>query len=65
MSREDFQKVIENTIIKYKDIIFSVDSSINIKFLNEPRKQQVTEERVHNKFFLKETERKLTREHLK
>ena len=50
MSR-DLQKVIKDTIIKYKEIIFGADSPIYIyiEYLNKLRKQQALEEKVYGK----------------
>ena len=46
MSRENLQKAIKDTIIKYKEIIFGVDSPICIECLNEIRKEQVVDKRM-------------------
>ena len=37
-SRKDLQKSIKDTIVKYEEIIFIVDTPISIKFLNELQK---------------------------
>ena len=49
MSTEDLQKVIKDTFIKYKEIIFVVDSHICIKCLNELWKQQIIDDKVSTK----------------
>ena len=59
MSKEDLQKAIKDTIIKYKEIIFNAESTICTKSLNELRKQQLIDERVYNQKLMKDTMRKL------
>lgn len=41
MSKQELEKVIKGPIIKFKRILFEVDSPICIKYLDEPLKQQV------------------------
>ena len=41
MSREDLQKAIKDTLIKYKEIIFCADTPICTEHLNELRRLQV------------------------
>ena len=41
MWREDLQKATKDTIIKYKEIVFGVDTPIYTECLNKLRKQQV------------------------
>ena len=43
-TKQELEKAIKDTIIKYKEIIFGVDSPISIKCLDELRKQQVINE---------------------
>ena len=43
-TKQGLEKAIEDTIIKYKDIIFVVDSPIRTKSLNDPWKQQVIDQ---------------------
>ena len=38
----DLQKAIKDTIIKYKEINFGIDSPICLECSNEPQKQQLT-----------------------
>ena len=40
MSREDLQKAIKDTLIKYKEIIFCADTPICTEYLNELRRLQ-------------------------
>ena len=49
MSREDLQKAIKDTIIKYKEIIFGVDTPICTKCINQLRNQQTINEIVYRK----------------
>ena len=59
ISVEDHEKVIKDTIIKYKDVIFGVDNSICMKSLDELGKQQVIDEKVYDKKLIDDTIRKL------
>lgn len=45
---KDLQKAIKNTIIKYKEIAFIVDSPICTKCLDEIKKQQVINDKTCN-----------------
>ena len=58
-SRKDLQKSIKDTIVKYEEIIFIVDTPISIKFLNELQKQQRNDKRVNRKKLMEDTVRKL------
>ena len=49
MSTEDFQKAIKGTIIKYKEIIFGIDTPTYTESLNELRKQPVIDRIVYRK----------------
>ena len=49
MSRKDLQKVIKDTIIKYKEIFVGVDSPICVECLNELRQKQVIGEMAYQK----------------
>ena len=57
--KDDLEKTIKDTIIKYKEIIFCVDSPIFIECLSELRKQQVIDEIVYQEIFMEDTVRKL------
>ena len=58
-SRKDLQKSIKDTIVKYEEIIFIVDTPISVKFLNELQKQQRNDKRVNRKKLMEDTVRKL------
>ena len=45
--QEDLQKSIKNTIIKYKEIAFGVDTPICTEYLNVLLKQQVINEKAY------------------
>ena len=59
-TKEELEKVIKDTIIKYQEIIFGVDSPICMKCLDEFRKQQVIDKRVYDQSLMDDTVRKLT-----
>ena len=44
ISQEDLQKAINDTIMKYNEIIFGVDTPICIESLNEIQNQQIINE---------------------
>ena len=58
--KQEFEKAIKDIVIKYKEIIFGVDSPICIKCLDELRKQQVLDEKVCDQKFMDDAVRKLT-----
>ena len=64
MSTEDFQKAIKGTIIKYKEIIFGIDTPTCTECLNELRKQPVIDRIVYRKKLLEDNVRKLTRDNI-
>ena len=45
-TKQELQKAIKDTIIKYKEIIFGADSPICIKCLDKLWKEQVIDEKV-------------------
>ena len=47
-TKEELEKAIKDTIIKYKEISFGAYSPACMKYLNEPQKQQVINEKVHD-----------------
>ena len=47
-TKQELEKAIKDTIIKYKEIIFGADIPICIKCLDELRKQQIIEEKVYD-----------------
>ena len=64
MSREDLQKAIKDTLIKYKEIIFCADTPICTEHLNELRRLQVFDQIVYRKKLSQDTVRKLTWENI-
>ena len=48
VSKDKLEKAIKDTIIRYKDIIFDVDSPMCIKCLYELLKGQVIDEKVYD-----------------
>ena len=58
-AKQELEKAIKDTIIKYKEIIFGVDSPICIKCLDELRKQQVINEKVYHGKHMDDTVRRL------
>ena len=60
MSKKDLQKVIKDIIIKYKDIIFSLYSTICIKSLDKVNKQQVTNDKAYDQNLKDDAMKKLT-----
>ena len=58
-TKQELEKAIKDTIIKYKDVIFGADSPICIKCLDELRKQQVISEKVYDQKLMDDAIRKL------
>ena len=58
-TKQELEKAIKDTIIKYKEIIFGKDSPICIKCLDELRKQQVIDEKVYDQKLMDGAVRKL------
>ena len=58
-TKEELEKVIKDTIIKYQEILFGVDSPICMKCLDEIRKQQIIDKRVYDQSLMDGTVRKL------
>ena len=46
-TKQELEKAIKDTIIRYKEIVFGADSPICIKCLDELRKQQVINEKPY------------------
>ena len=57
--KQELEKAIKDTIIKYKEIIFRVDSPICIKCLDELQKQQVIDGKVYDQKLMDDALRKL------
>ena len=47
-AKQELQKAIAETQLKYKDIFFGNDASIYTQCLNQLKKQQIIDERMHN-----------------
>ena len=58
-TKQDLEKDIKVIIIKYKEIIFGLDSPIRTKCLEELKKQQVIDEKVYDQMLVDDTVRKL------
>ena len=58
-TKQELEKAIKNTIIKYKETIFDADSPIFIRCLDKRRKQQVINEKVYDKKLMNDAIRKL------
>ena len=58
-TKQELEKVIKDTVIKYKEIIFGADSPICMKCLDELQKQQLIDERVYDQKLMTDTVRKL------
>ena len=59
MSNKDPRKTIKDTIIKYKDIIFVVDSTICTTCLDELKNQQVIDDKTYNQKLKDDAVRKI------
>ena len=46
-TKQELEKTIKDTIIRYKEIVFGADSPICIKCLDELRKQQEINEKLY------------------
>ena len=58
-TKEEPEEAIKDIIIKYKEIIFGLDSLVCIVCLNELRKEQVIDEKVYDQTLMYDTLRKL------
>ena len=58
-TKQELEKTIKDTIVKYKEIIFGVDSPICIKCLDKLWKQQVIDEKVYDQKLMDDAVRKL------
>ena len=65
MSRGDLEKTIKDTIIKYRNISFGVDSPICIECLIKLQKQLVIDQSVHDQKLIKDAVRKLAWDRLR
>ena len=58
-TKEELEEAIKDIIIKYKEIIFGLDSLVCMVCLNELRKEQVIEKKVYDQTLMYDTLRKL------
>ena len=54
-----YREAIRDTIINYKEIILGADSPTYIKCMNELKKQQVINKKVHDQKLMDDAVRKL------
>ena len=59
-TKQEFEKAIADTQQKYKDIILGNDTPVCAECLNELKKQQVIDEKVHDQNLIENTTKKLT-----
>ena len=59
MPREELEKTIKDTIIKYKEIIFGADSSMCMKCLDQLWRQQVIDQKTYDQKLLDDTIKRL------
>ena len=58
-TKEELEDAIKDTITKYKEIIFGLDTPTCMACLDELRKQQVTDKKVYDQRLMDDTLRKL------
>ena len=63
-TKEELKEAIKDTITGYKEIIFGADTPFYMACLDELRKQQVIDEKVHDQKLVDDTLRKLAWEGL-
>ena len=59
-TKQEFEKAIADTQQKYKNIILGNDTPACAECLNELKKQQVIDEKVHDQNIIENTTKKLT-----
>ena len=62
--KEELEKAIKDTITRYKEIIFSLDTPACIACLDQLQKQQIIHQKVYDQKLIEDTMRKLTSEGL-
>ena len=62
--KEQLEKAIKDTITRYKEIIFSLDTPACIACLDQLQKQQIIHQKVYDQKLIEDTMRKLTWEGL-
>ena len=63
-TKEELEEAIEDTITKYKEIIFGSDAPACMACLEELWKQQVIDQKVHDQKLMEDTIRKFAWERL-
>ena len=63
-TKEELEEAVKGTIKKYKEIIFSSDTSTCMVFLDKLRKQQAIDQHVCDQKLMEDTMRKLAWEGL-
>ena len=58
------QEAIKDTIKRYKEIIFGSDTPVSMARLDEPRKQQIIDQKIYDQKLMEDTVRKLAWEGL-
>ena len=58
--KQDLRKAIKDTITKYKEFTFGVDSPICTKYFDELLKQQIIDKEVYHQKLMVDAVRKLT-----
>ena len=59
-TKEELKKAIKDTITKYKEIIFGLESPVCMAYLNELQNQQVINKKVYDQKLMDDKMRKLT-----
>ena len=63
-TREELEEAIKETITRYKEIMFGLDTYACMVFLDELQKQQIIDQKIYDQKLMKDTMRKLTWEEL-
>ena len=63
-TREELEEAIKETVTRYKEIMFGLDTSACMVCLDELRKQQIIDQKIYDRKLMKDTIRKLTWEGL-
>ena len=62
--KEELEEAIKDTIKRYKEIIFASDTPVCMTRLDEPRKQQIIDQKIYDQKLVTDTIRKLVWEGL-
>ena len=62
--KEELQEAIKDTIKRYKEIIFGSDTPVSMARLDEPRKQQIIDQKIYDQKLMEDKIRKLAWEGL-